>query len=386
MRYLIIVALLFTGCTDFTRNVGQVDDDMVRTISFSYENAELKPGDTATLYATFAGDSINISSIVWSVSWDVFTNPFGENIAYNEQPLSYKIEEVDSSITTANTQVVKISFLIPDSIVRTSSTIPDEWKSIIFLYGVEPDSISPEYYGAIAALPNDKNEMIDLIEAMAENPSLLPDEVKELIEPICQLFTVNFNIYAKGITDYDFKKSGSSVRYQSAFDGYAPVYLDTKPQMDTIMLYHLEGEWEDHNEIQFHKAIDSFPIYNSKDTIDIPFNDGESYSIEFVQKLDTTLTINEALKKNGSTSLEKYDWRSFRKGSDTTISLIETISDNDTTLSFIIEGKKGAAATTFWIKANSSRFGVVGWPSSIGAREITIRGTVESEATPTESE
>jgi hypothetical protein len=370
MRYLILLVLLFTSCTEFKRNADQIDDDMIRSIEFSYENPELKPGDTATLYATFAGEAFNLQDISWSVSWDIFTDFYGTNVIYDKSPFTpLPGMTIDS---TGNSQMVKIQFVIPDLVIRNSQKIPDQWKQAVFMYGVETDSIAPEFWAAIAALPDDKNEMIDLIEAMMENPDLIPLEMKELIEPICQLFTVDFNIYANGVTDYEFKKT-HVVRYTSGFPEETPVYLDKKPLLDTIFLYHLLGDVIDDGAIHTYDVAQIDTFANGEDTIVVPFEDGKHYNLMFPQKKDTTLSINEALKKNSSTSLEQFEWMHFTNGGDTDITLLDNDADvQDSLYSFLIEGEKNSLATTFWIKTITNRFGVVGWPSSTASRELTI--------------
>jgi hypothetical protein len=273
-----------------------------------------------------------------------------------------------------NSKTIKISFVVPDSVIRKSSGIPREWKSMIYGLGVSADSLPPELQDLLGAFPDDKDSMIDLIEYLIDNPSLITEDNEKIIEPLCQMFTINYSIYADGITDYNFEKIHNRIRYDKGFKDSAPVYLNHSPDFSKIFLYTYDTDIlaNDDAPTVTPIAIDTF--IDVKDSITIPFESGKSYALVLPQILDSTLTMSEAFSSDGKSSFEEYFWTEFTDGDNNSVYLTPFFSgDNKLKFYGLSKSGKGDSVSVFWIKANDNRYGVMGWPRATSVREVILK-------------
>ena len=115
MLIVIFCYLLFLGCAQFPTSFNWVESDRIRVLDFIYEPAEAAPGDTVTLFAVFAGDSIKPLDVQWNVSYKLGGNSFNLEIADSIVPLVYS--PVDTTFSQ-NTFTVAIQFRIPDDVME----------------------------------------------------------------------------------------------------------------------------------------------------------------------------------------------------------------------------------------------------------------------------
>ena len=94
----VIWYLLFLGCVQFPTSFNWIESDEIRVLDYIYEPTEAAPGDTVTLFAVFAGDTITPMDVQWNVSYKLGGNSFNLDIADSVVPLVY------TSVDTAFSQ------------------------------------------------------------------------------------------------------------------------------------------------------------------------------------------------------------------------------------------------------------------------------------------
>ena len=267
MLSVVFCYVLFLGCAQFPTSFNWVESDRIRVLDFIYEPTEAAPGDTVTLFAVFAGDSIKPLDLQWNVSYKLGGNSFNLEIADSIVPLIYT--PVDTTFSQ-NTFTVAIQFRIPDDVMKKSSMIPEDWSSSIpeqFQQYVPPEILSMS-----------KKEFLDTVESLIGQPV---DTVMQFYLPlIMELLTIKIRLFAnvKGVLPV---RSDYTVRYNSHFADVPRVNVNTNPLINRIGVYKVKGA----NLLSFDTTKDSyeyFRLFRSNDdslSDTVPVDKGYTYFI-----------------------------------------------------------------------------------------------------------
>lgn len=384
MILLPLLMLLLSCENDFRYDYYTIDDDMLRVIDFSFETTELAPGDTAVLYATFAGytENITVGAIDWRSSWNIVTNPVGADVIVDDNPLLIISEELfDSSEHTAT---LRLTFQIPDSIVYQSGGIPEKWGDI-FQY--IDKSIDPDALG----LPTTKVEMLQLVEMLRDNPALIESGMVtgEMLTAISQLFTVIFKIEARPlqgdkVLDAYGRKVFHAARFNRWFEGTPAVYQNKAPRFDSLCVYELKKGTVVSDNLLFDASaiISTHKVVN--DTLRVP-SDEESdlLLVIYPSERDITMSLEQALLsvKNKSTANlgdEFYDLTVYdrtEEGSYKLGELLENETGRITSYGFKLEVSKVnnlLQPSTYWFRIDDDDDDVAHRPRGSAIQEVTI--------------
>jgi len=109
-----ILVVLFAGCTQFSTRYDRIESDAIRSIGFVYKPyAEGAPGDTMHVRAYFAGEKIT------SISWQLSIN----NIKNNNDTI-FDVTDLHPLTTSGSLpDSIDISFVVPDSAFFTTQAI-----------------------------------------------------------------------------------------------------------------------------------------------------------------------------------------------------------------------------------------------------------------------
>ncbi len=390
-RLLLLLLLVFLGCAKFDRNYDQVDKDMVRVIDFSFENPDLAPGDTAVMYTIFAGKKITPADIRWSVSWDISGSQYAGEVASKEQELEgFFIQPVTMPdlVTEQNTQAFKVTFIIPKDVIRVSSRMDEDWSGQLNLdFGELLDSIGhktiePSAFG----LPETKSEMIDTLEALAANHTLITPEGfnGSRIELASQILTTPFQINAD-ITGSNRKMLRHSIRYHNKFEGVDGVFINEKPEIGEISIAKYKGSDITKSDIHKKSPLETEVVIG--DTLSMKFDtDKYTYMMKVsLKKKDQSITLQKVFEavsasKVGESSFEKYDAFLFLKEDNELFkfelynnNLDDLAKDPEPNLYLKIKPKNNdVGPVTMWYKLFDARSGVMDRPRGSVVKELTI--------------
>ncbi len=243
LAYIVGWCLLMVSCAEFPTDFNWVESGKIRVLDFIYEPTEAAPGDTVTLLAVFAGDSIAPTDVIWNVSYKLSGTLTSLGNADSVVPLIY--EQLDTSFSE-NTFTVGIRFQIPPDVMKESDMIPEDWVSFI------PEDyiqyIPPEF------LAMTKTDFINLIETFKNEQ--IPDDIAPFIPIIMQMMTIKIRFFAdvKGKLPVE---SDYTVRYNRYFADVPKVGLNTNPAIHWIGVYKVKGE----NLQSFDKATDTYEFF-----------------------------------------------------------------------------------------------------------------------------
>ncbi|ERP31851.1 hypothetical protein [Chitinivibrio alkaliphilus] len=218
--FLFFCIILLTGCTDdFFYRYDEVHHDMIRIIDFSLEDPDLSPGDTAVLYAVFAGHPVTVDDMTWEVSWNVVTNLFGNRSIRDTMYLPWlTLEEIPDSL--AGAQVFRMTYEIPDSLVYTSEQHPEDFSVFIRDHNIPLDLSDWDF-------STKTTDLIDLLEALSQTPdaveSLPVGEPGLFIEVLSQMLTTQYRLIltlpGDAVVEAGYpRRYDGYVRYHSRFD------------------------------------------------------------------------------------------------------------------------------------------------------------------------
>jgi len=296
---------IFTGCDDFATSYQSIDSGEFRLLNIMFSPAEAAPGDSVTMTAVFAGRKKSVEDIDWRISFNVVIDNYGGETAVDSEPLSKYGRVLDTSFSP-NTQTIAYRFKVPENVVRRSSSIPENWASML-----------PAYLRS--ALPKEltsltKNEMVDLIEAHAANaaytsnnnifqggepePSPLYSQgLVNFLPAMLQFFTVPIRITAnlKNEGREHRMQSGHSVRYNNRFENIGLVPINNNPVIDSILVYKVKGSNITSFDNKSGRAYETIR-HDKSDTLVIPVQSGYTYFLEvFSSPFDKTMTMDAAL-------------------------------------------------------------------------------------------
>ncbi len=243
--FLIVVScLLFFQCAEFPSDFNWIESNKIRVLDFIYEPAEAAPGDSVTLLAVFAGDSISPEDIQWSVSYKLSGNSFNLEIVDSIVPLQF--DPVDT-VFSQNTYTVGIRFQIPANVMKESKMIPEDLMASV------PDEYKEYIPPDFAAMS--KREFLDTIESYINQPM---DPVLAFYMPmITEMLTIKIRLFAnvKGKLPV---RSDYTVRYNTHFSDVPRVNYNTNPVVKWIGIYKVKGK-----DLQsFDKSKDSYEFYS----------------------------------------------------------------------------------------------------------------------------
>ena len=124
------MTVLFIGCVGkFPTEFSNIRSSDVRVLDFMYEPADAAPGDTVVVKAVFGGKRITLPDVKWKTSFNVTNYLYGIiDKALNINPINVvPIEEKFSD----NTTCIKFTFEIPSNIMYNSTSIPEDWITVL---------------------------------------------------------------------------------------------------------------------------------------------------------------------------------------------------------------------------------------------------------------
>jgi len=320
----LVLALFLASCNEFDRDYSKVDGEFARALSFTIVETEMAPGDTITLRTHFAGKAVNPATIKWGVSWQIVQDLYGEEAVLDSQSLDkWIVSPLAEVMSDDSMQIFEMKILIPDSVVRNSPAIPENWSSTLAQLGLD---INPEEWG----FPANKQEFLGIIEGLAALP--VKDQEKEInqllatgqgeavsvyagqLDGLLQLLSVKFRIYCDYTASDGFIANTTNiVRYHSKLQGIPNIWANKRPIQTGAKLYEVSGK-----PLKFDPSVDKFdvvfPLVNR--TLSLDYNSGKSYFLEVtVDGRDQFITALEALG-NQSLTYESFDsyWFSSKTG------------------------------------------------------------------------
>ena len=302
MKYLVlfIIAILMVGCSPFPTEFSNIRSSDLRVLDFIYEPAEAAPGDTVHVKAIFGGKAIRPTDIDWKISFDVVKNLYGTiDTALNIMPLnSVPVEESFSN----NTTCMKFSFVIPPNIMYTSSSIPENWTSLI------PQNLLdtiPEVYKRVS-----KTDMLSLVENLSKiDPPFLAGVIaadtnlSKSIPVLCQLLSVKIRLFAK-IQNSLRVESNYSVRYNSKLKETGVVYVNNNPKIDSIGIYKVPGTKTKYNPAEKNHEFIRLDVPKAQEKTVVIDKDFSYFVNVFASNPDTIQTIDGII--TGETRPEQF--------------------------------------------------------------------------------
>ncbi|MGM0462732.1 MAG: hypothetical protein ACQEQ4_09990 [Fibrobacterota bacterium] len=315
-KFILILAalpILFSCTDDFGYRYDEIRDDMIRIIDFSLEDPDLAPGDTAVLYAVFAGQEIALDDMTWQVSWNVVYNKFGNINVRDTMFLPWlTLEEIDS---LADAQVFRLTYKIPDSIVYDTEQHPEDF-SVFLRENNIPVDLSE------IGFPTQTSELIDLLEGLSRDPDRIEDLPVEnpgwFIEALSQMLATPYRIIltlpGDAVVEEGYpRRYAGYARYHSRFRDVPHVFTNDTPGMQRVYV----GGIEDPSFPLSAADIDTV-IALQQDSVCIP--DQERYSwflMVHTTPREETVSLRSALQALGgedySLSRERHRLHLFRE-------------------------------------------------------------------------
>ncbi len=287
------------NCTSFPTSYDRIAASEVRLLDFIYEPVDAAPGDSVTVKAVFAGKQLDLNTIDWKISYQVYINDYGSDTAINFIPLN-RIP-VDFSFSD-NTQSLAFRFKIPENAIRNSTAIPENILSMV------PEALKDQLPEELTSLK--KSDLINLVETYASLPQLPEDStLQEMLPQLLQLLTVRACIKASIPGEY-VTSSTFTIRYNNLFSSAQFVPVNRNPRIDSIGVYKVKGQ----NILRFDSEkyeYEFIKLYGRDETSSIatiPVAKGYTYFIAaFTGDLDETITLD------GNTILEQHNCLWFLK-------------------------------------------------------------------------
>jgi len=316
-----LTACLIPGCTQFPTIFDRIESDETRMLDMIYDPPEALPGDTVHVRAVFAGKPVAAADVEWKISYDVLYNGYSSDTAINVQSLG---SSGTDGYFSPNTYCVDFSFKIPDSIMYTTTSLPE--KIIDMAPPEKRKDVPPELAGLT------KSELIQTVDLPARLVrSLPPDSVDAILDglgltdstlrslrPLVQLLTVRIRLFPKIAGRLD-TESDYVVRYNSAFAKASRfgIYQNTNPHIVSVGIYKVKGA----GLMSFDPEINSqsytlYPLHGASDgrsdTTTVVIDKGYTYFMaSFADSMDTALSFSEAVNDSPASGVETFYHRWF---------------------------------------------------------------------------
>ncbi|MBN1984121.1 MAG: hypothetical protein JW795_21505 [Chitinivibrionales bacterium] len=324
----LILLLFLCRCADFPVAYDRVDPDMVRCLDFIYEPAEAMPGDTVLVKAVFAGKVVDPATITWSVSWNVVTNPYGLDTAYDVKPLPVKAIK---STFSKNTTTCAFTFVVPSEVLFSSLQIIENCKNFgqLGVFSQLPGAGAPSTtLSAIHQMAMASQAWKTLLQKnpLCEDSLIAADKLyaaftahyRPYAALLCQALTTQIRLFCSVTGGLGTILSNYSLRYNRAFTGLpgCRVFINRNPCIDSLGIYKVPGE----NRLRYDPAenlhqfiklpiVSEVSVPTGSDSAVIVVEPGYSYFIvTFPATRDSTLTI-DAIVSQGPALLEKLSTR-----------------------------------------------------------------------------
>ena len=308
----VFILLVLAACSiEFDRNYDQIDDDMVRPISYQFTNPETAPGDTTELEILFVGKPLNsIDDIKWRVSWNIYTDGYGNLAPRGESDL--KLIGAPTLRDEKNGQIVSIKFQIPDSILHKADVIPNDLSTLMNNYQI----------GNIAEMLgfSKKADVLDSLKRWANMSNAekeqIPFQFGAMINGLAQIFSSQYEIYldinVEG-ANTPRTKIRNTARWHGKLNGIKGIFINNNPKVRF-------SEWRvwamnEKNAYNFDKSK-ATPVYRNGDTINIPVNRNQTIFMEvFASPKDSALTLEQAFTTQ-IVNIENYSGIWFFEGKE----------------------------------------------------------------------
>jgi hypothetical protein len=299
-KYLSLIAmtaltLTFVTCEQFSTSYQRVDESEFRMLKYIWEPADAAPGDTITLTAVFAGKHIDDLDgyLQWWVSFNMIRDLLGNTTVVDSQRLE-PIAESKIVDFSPNTQAVQYKIPVPPDIVRNSVSIPEIWTDAL------PAALKGALPPGLSMLT--KTQVINMIEASADNVDNLTGENATALIPILQYFTVPMRVSTKmheqGRLPHTII-STQYIRYNNRFKTIG-IPVNNAPKVDKVVVYKVKGNGISDIDDKNGLALDSTILDDSGNSV-IEVEKGYSYFLDAHSKnIDATITMD------GNTIREKH--------------------------------------------------------------------------------
>jgi hypothetical protein len=305
----LLASLGFVSCSfDFDRNYDRIDHDMIRPFAYSFTNPEISPGDTAELRVIFSGKRVNLSDLSFRVSWNIFTNRFGNLAPRDEQNLEIIGNPQLVNTDNGHSQTLTLKFKIPDSMLYNSEVIPESLSEMALLYGLQ-----------IPDLPfaGDKKSVLQVLEDLAKNPEAQKQISRRdgaILDGLSQVFSAFFEVYI------DFPPTVSvaqrarvrhTVRFHNRLSNVSGLFTNQNPQIKSIRVFTMDRKNLSAPDFNVSQAQEVFP---NGDTINISVNQNKSVFMEILaSSKDSVLTAEQAFSTQIA-NIEQYTMIAFYEG------------------------------------------------------------------------
>jgi len=304
MKIIAVLAIFLAACSiDFDRNYNQIDNDMIRPISYWFRNRnfwslegrtspETAPGDTVVLDIFFTGKPITLDDIEsFSVSWNVLTDAYGNLAPRGEERLQLIGEP--HLFNRMNGQILRILFQVPRDILHNADVIPNDLSELSNNYKI--GNIT-EFFPF-----STKNDGLAFLENLASDWRLqmaIPFTEGARINGLAQILSAQYQIYV------DIKNTPRTImrntaRWHGRLRNIEGIYLNNNPEFLGWRYYNWSNSWRG-------------------DTISLSLSRPEANFVEFgVSRLDFLLTLEQAFARQPITNIEEYWALVFFDGANT---------------------------------------------------------------------
>lgn len=375
------LGLLLVSCApEFDREWENIDEDMIRPMDFTFETADVAPGDTVVVHAWFAGKDLDLMAINWEISWDIVTLEYGEEKPFNIQSLNPYMVEAPTIVNRASgAQVVRFSFEVPEDVLETNIEVQKNFKEFLEEMDVAGTGLPTTISGILGYM--------NYYAAMSPAEKALVDrEEGSVLNALSQIFTSQFRLYAR----YDglpstYKQHG--VRMNRKLDGINGVYVNKNPLMGNMRLYSIPGDVDEFDKTKLPEGTTvTEPVGNVLTYVNDP-NRTLVLSVDVANK-DSLLTLDGALEGGDETKIEEIDYVLYKEslGDGKLFSFTRHFPEGwlhspVTTMDFFVEldddlvKKHGQAAgdAVLFLKIYDEKWGVSYRPQGTDMREIVLR-------------
>jgi len=281
MRYFLLILAFITlyifSCTDgdFVTSFNEIENYKLRPVSLQLLNSELMPSDTVVFEGYFAGADLKPNytcSIGFNYTVVAVNGPPSEVVSGIEPYEKYRIDNPNypDSITT---NYMRFSFIIPDSIFYTSTSIPEKPLTVL------DDKMWKDFPDSIKNMT--KNEFIDFSYIfLSKNFSTASNKEIQMAAIIVQALTIQIKIKIETEDNYKMEKN-VTVRLNKSVKNNPLVMINKNPTNKWLGVYTVkEKDLSEFDPNTYSGDYSFFYIYK-----DSSINDN--------RPLDSIITLND---------------------------------------------------------------------------------------------
>lgn len=385
---LLMMGVLLIHC-GFSSSFEHIEENRVRTIDFIYRNCadtstcEASPGDSLEITALFAGEKV--TDITLSVSFNVQRSIYGITSAFDSLPLDYTIIKSTLPMSGTDADTFTFRFKIPDSILITSSFLPEyNWADV---FPVELSSQLPSSFTSMK-----KSEITTLLHSLS-NLSVPPDSMfgfpftslLPFAEIVSQVFTAPVELRALINKKYEVV-SYCSVRYNRRLHQLdSKISCNHNPLITRMGVYRVYQNnlsfFDPSKHTQRHDTIILFDRKNNIDNSKYTLHIEKDVSYFLFAQSDTPQQVGSGDSTQETYYFEWFYQQDFSgKDSISTEEQMALLSNNNSPIIPLHPAaSRSIDHSTIWIQVRDHAEGVPLYPTGSSVFRTTIYFTYSDE-------